>query len=129
MGSLGSWPDHFGDIRAGTRQPLEQVPDLVPPRISRPPGAASGTRRVNHRPQWNRQTHREEGRSCPNRVACMREAARKTIIVAPEQGRVYSMGPMRAIFKADRDETAGRYSVSEWWLEPHTRGPGVHLHP
>ena len=59
----------------------------------------------------------------------MKEAVRKTIVVAPEQGRVYSMGPMRAIFKADRDETAGRYSVSEWWLEPHTRGPGVHLHP
>ena len=58
----------------------------------------------------------------------MREAARKTIVVAPEQGRVYSMGPMRAVFKADRDETASRYSVSEWWLEPHTRGPGVHLH-
>ncbi len=35
---------------------------------------------------------------------------------------------MRAIFKADREETAGRYSISEWWLEPHTRGPGVHAH-
>ena len=39
------------------------------------------------------------------------------------------MGPMRAVFKADRDETAGRYSVSEWWLEPRTLGPGVHEHP
>jgi len=36
---------------------------------------------------------------------------------------------MRAIFKADRDESAGRYSVSEWWLEPRTRGPDVHAHP
>jgi mannose-6-phosphate isomerase-like protein (cupin superfamily) len=39
------------------------------------------------------------------------------------------MGRMRAIFKADCDESAGRYSVSEWWLEPRTRGPDVHAHP
>ena len=24
---------------------------------------------------------------------------------------------------------AGRYSVSEWWFEPRTRGPAVHAHP
>lgn len=45
-------------------------------------------------------------------------AVRKPIIVQPEQGRVYAMGQMRAVFKADADETAGRYSVSEWWLSP-----------
>ena|SRR5215204_3425205 len=56
-------------------------------------------------------------------------AVRKPIVVLPEQGRVYAMGRMRAIFKADSDETAGRYSVSEWWLEPRTRGPEVHEHP
>jgi len=39
------------------------------------------------------------------------------------------MGRMRAVFKDDTDETASRYSVSEWWLEPRTRGPGVHAHP
>jgi len=39
------------------------------------------------------------------------------------------MGRMRAIFKADSDESAGRYSVSEWWLEPRSRGPEVHSHP
>jgi quercetin dioxygenase-like cupin family protein len=55
-------------------------------------------------------------------------AARKPIIVAPEEGRTYAMGPMRAIFKADGEETAGRYSVSEWWLEPRTLGPSVHSH-
>ena len=54
---------------------------------------------------------------------------RKPIVVPPEQGRVYPMGRIRAVFKADRDETAGRYSVSEWWLEPRTRGPDVHSHP
>jgi len=56
-------------------------------------------------------------------------AARKPVIVPPKQGRVYPMGRIRAIFKADGDETAGRYSVSEWWLEPRTRGPGLHAHP
>lgn len=38
------------------------------------------------------------------------------------------MGPLRAVFKADGDETRGRYSLSEWWIEPYTRGPGAHQH-
>jgi mannose-6-phosphate isomerase-like protein (cupin superfamily) len=38
------------------------------------------------------------------------------------------MGPVRAIFKADGVETRGRYSISEWWLAPHTKGPGPHAH-
>jgi len=53
---------------------------------------------------------------------------RKPIIVRPGQGRAYSMGAMRAVFKADCEETAGCYSVSEWWLEPRTRGPHEHSH-
>ena len=53
---------------------------------------------------------------------------REPIIVPPDQGRVYPMGRIRAVFKADGNETAGRCSVSEWWLEPRTRGPGVHAH-
>ena len=57
------------------------------------------------------------------------KSVRKPIIVPPEQGRVYEMGRMRAIFKADCDETADCYSVSEWWLEPGTRGPGAHTNP
>jgi quercetin dioxygenase-like cupin family protein len=39
------------------------------------------------------------------------------------------MGRIGAIFKADEDETAGAYSISEWWLEPNTQGPGPHSHP
>jgi quercetin dioxygenase-like cupin family protein len=39
------------------------------------------------------------------------------------------MGPLDAVFKADGAETAGAYSISEWWLEPHTKGPGAHSHP
>jgi hypothetical protein len=33
-------------------------------------------------------------------------AVRKPIVVPPEQGRVYAMGRMRAIFKADSDESS-----------------------
>jgi quercetin dioxygenase-like cupin family protein len=58
----------------------------------------------------------------------MTKPARKPVLVPAAKGRAYEMGRMRAIFKADRDETAGRYSISEWWLEPRTRGPGVHFH-
>ncbi|MBA2539668.1 MAG: cupin domain-containing protein [Deltaproteobacteria bacterium] len=38
------------------------------------------------------------------------------------------MGPLRAVFKADGAETRKRYAISEWWLEPYTRGPGTHSH-
>ena len=38
------------------------------------------------------------------------------------------MGRIAAVFKADGHETADRYSISEWWLEPNTKGPGAHSH-
>jgi quercetin dioxygenase-like cupin family protein len=38
------------------------------------------------------------------------------------------MGPLEAVFKADEAETRGRYAISEWWLDPFTRGPGAHTH-
>jgi mannose-6-phosphate isomerase-like protein (cupin superfamily) len=38
------------------------------------------------------------------------------------------MGPVHAVFKADGDETRDQYSISEWWLDPYTRGPGAHEH-
>ncbi|HEX8796106.1 MAG TPA: cupin domain-containing protein [Polyangiaceae bacterium] len=46
----------------------------------------------------------------------------------PGAGRPYAMGAVHAVFKADGDETRGQYSISEWWLEPYTRGPGAHEH-
>lgn len=55
--------------------------------------------------------------------------ARKPLVLAPGQGRAYPMGRISAIFKADEAETESRYSVSEWWLEPRTQGPGAHSHP
>lgn len=54
---------------------------------------------------------------------------RKTLLLAPGAGRAYPMGRIAALFKADGTETAGHYSVSEWWLEPNTKGPGSHSHP
>ncbi|MDL4863768.1 cupin domain-containing protein [Halomonas elongata] len=55
--------------------------------------------------------------------------ARRSILLAPGEGRHYAMGSISATFKADGAETAGGYSISEWWLEPHTQGPGAHAHP
>lgn len=52
----------------------------------------------------------------------------KPIVLAAGQGRHYDMGRMSAVFKADGDETKSKFSVSEWWLEPKTPGPGVHDH-
>jgi mannose-6-phosphate isomerase-like protein (cupin superfamily) len=38
------------------------------------------------------------------------------------------MGRIAAVFKADGEETQDKYSISEWWLEPNTKGPGAHSH-
>jgi mannose-6-phosphate isomerase-like protein (cupin superfamily) len=54
---------------------------------------------------------------------------RAPVVLSPNAGRVYSMGGITAVFKADGTETAGMYSISEWWLEPQTTGPGAHSHP
>lgn len=58
-----------------------------------------------------------------------RPATRPPVVLGPGEGRSYPMGPLSAVFKADGAETAGRYSISEWWLDPHTKGPGPHSHP
>ncbi|MGH7004445.1 MAG: isocitrate/isopropylmalate family dehydrogenase, partial [Alphaproteobacteria bacterium] len=58
-----------------------------------------------------------------------RSAKRSGLFLAPGEGRSYPMGRISAVFKADGGETEARYSVSEWWLEPHTQGPGAHSHP
>lgn len=50
------------------------------------------------------------------------------LILGQGQGRVYNLGPMTAIFKADENETDEKYSISEWWLEPNSKGPGAHQH-
>ena len=55
--------------------------------------------------------------------------ARLALYLPKGEGRGYAMGRIHAVFKADGAETRGKYSVSEWWLEPNTTGPGVHTHP
>lgn len=50
------------------------------------------------------------------------------IVLKADEGRHYACGTMSAIFKADEEETAEKYSVSEWWLEPNSDGPGAHQH-
>ena len=55
-------------------------------------------------------------------------APRKAVILPPGGGRAYPMGRISAVFKADEAETADAYSISEWWLEPYTEGPGAHSH-
>lgn len=59
----------------------------------------------------------------------MTETTRKAIVLRPGEGRSYQMGGMSALFKADEKETANQYSISEWWLEANTQGPGAHSHP
>jgi mannose-6-phosphate isomerase-like protein (cupin superfamily) len=51
-----------------------------------------------------------------------------SLILSEGQGRVYNCGTMTAIFKADENETNEKYSVSEWWLEANSEGPGAHSH-
>jgi quercetin dioxygenase-like cupin family protein len=52
----------------------------------------------------------------------------QAVILKPGQGRQYNMGTMQASFKADREETGNQYSISEWWLDPYSKGPGIHQH-
>jgi mannose-6-phosphate isomerase-like protein (cupin superfamily) len=57
------------------------------------------------------------------------QPVRKPIVLVPGAGRTYPMGRISAAFKADGDETACAYSISEWWLDANTKGPGAHAHP
>ncbi len=56
-------------------------------------------------------------------------ADRLPVVLGPREGRAYPMGRIAAVFKAGGAETGQRYSISEWWLDPHTKGPGPHSHP
>jgi mannose-6-phosphate isomerase-like protein (cupin superfamily) len=53
---------------------------------------------------------------------------RPAVYRLPGEGRRYPMGRIEALFLADRAETKQRYSISQWWLDPHTKGPGAHAH-
>ena len=45
---------------------------------------------------------------------------RRPVVLGPGEGRAYPMGRISAVFKADGAETGQLYSISEWWLDPHT---------
>ena len=57
------------------------------------------------------------------------EKHRQAVVLRPGGGRSYPMCRISAVFKADEAETAHAYSISEWWLDPRTKGPGAHSHP
>ena len=50
------------------------------------------------------------------------------ILLPANEGRHYDCGPMHAIFLADGQESANRYSVSIWQVAPNQPGPGAHSH-
>lgn len=52
----------------------------------------------------------------------------ETLILTEGQGRIYNCRTMTAVFKADENETKDKYSISEWWLQPNSGGPGLHSH-
>lgn len=52
----------------------------------------------------------------------------RPIFLPPDEGRHYDMGKIRAVFKADEEDTKAQFCISEWWLDPHTEGPGAHSH-
>lgn len=62
-------------------------------------------------------------------MSSSKSAHREPIVLAPTAGRLYDMGRISAVFKADEAETAHKYSISEWWLDANTTGPGAHSHP
>lgn len=51
-----------------------------------------------------------------------------TLLIKSGEGRTYNCGTMTAIFKADENETDSKYSISEWWLDPNSKGVGAHQH-
>jgi mannose-6-phosphate isomerase-like protein (cupin superfamily) len=52
----------------------------------------------------------------------------EVVFRGPQEGRTSPCGPMQDIFKVEGPETAGRYSVSEWWVEPQRIGVAPHRH-
>jgi mannose-6-phosphate isomerase-like protein (cupin superfamily) len=56
------------------------------------------------------------------------DSNKEIILLKKGEGRKYNLGAMTAIFKADKEETDNKYSMSEWWLEPRSEGPGAHVH-
>ncbi len=55
----------------------------------------------------------------------------KPIISHPTDGRSYKIGAKQnteVIFKADGEEVANKYAITEWWMEAGGPGPAPHIH-
>jgi L-amino acid N-acyltransferase YncA/quercetin dioxygenase-like cupin family protein len=88
--------------------------------------AAAGFRLVGRRERIARQAGRWRDTYLLERREGRQEPA--PIVLPAGGGRRYAMGAIEAVFKVDEHETGAAYSVSEWWLDPLTAGPGAHRH-
>lgn len=55
----------------------------------------------------------------------------KPILSHPGDGRSYKIGAKQnteVIFKADGEEVANEYSITEWWMKAGGPGPAPHIH-
>ena len=58
-------------------------------------------------------------------------ANRKPLISSGSEGRKYKLGAKEnteVTFKADGEEVANEYAITEWWLEADGPGPDPHVH-
>ncbi len=56
---------------------------------------------------------------------------RKPLISSGSDGRKYKLGAQEnteVLFKADGEEVANQYAITEWWLESGGPGPAPHVH-
>lgn len=56
---------------------------------------------------------------------------RQSILSHPADGRVYRLGSAENIevkFRADGDEVANNYAITEWWMEPNAPSLDAHIH-
>ena len=59
------------------------------------------------------------------------ENQRQPIISPATEGRLYKLGAKKnteVLFKADGDEVANQYAITEWWLDEGGPGPAPHVH-
>lgn len=55
----------------------------------------------------------------------------KPIVSHSTDGRSYKIGAKQnteVIFKADGEEVANKYAITEWWMEAGGPGPAPHVH-
>ena len=56
---------------------------------------------------------------------------RQPILNHPNDGRIYKLGAAentQVIFKADGEEVANQYAITEWWMDQSAPSPAPHVH-